>query len=460
MTEISPFSAGVLTPDPGHRPPLLGLMAAALKAVDPANAVRHAVSREGNALMIGDTTFDLSAISRVFVVGAGKASAPMAQVLETVLEDRIVAGWVNVRYGYAVPTEKIYIHEAGHPIPDESGVKGAKEILRILSDTKEDDLVIALISGGGSALLTFPAERISLKDLQLVNQLLLASGATINEINAVRKHLSRVKGGQLARAAHPASLVTLILSDVVGNPLDVIASGPTVPDTTTFADAWDVLERYDLVEKAPHAVVERIRGGMEGVVPETPKPGDEVFGRTRNVIVADNSVAARAAADEAAALGFHPLILTTFLEGEAREVGRVVAALAKEEAMHGRPASLPACLILGGETTVTLRGTGKGGRNQELALAAALAIRGLDGIAIASLGTDGSDGPTDAAGGLVDGSTVARGEKHGLSAEEYLQNNDSYHFLAAVGDLLKTGPTRTNVNDLVFVCVWGREGRR
>ncbi len=460
MTEISPFSAGVLTPDPGHRPPLLGLMAAALKAVDPANAVRHAVSREGNALMIGDTTFDLSAISRVFVVGAGKASAPMAQVLETVLEDRIVAGWVNVRYGYAVPTEKIYIHEAGHPIPDESGVKGAKEILRILSDTKEDDLVIALISGGGSALLTFPAERISLKDLQLVNQLLLASGATINEINAVRKHLSRVKGGQLARAAHPASLVTLILSDVVGNPLDVIASGPTVPDTTTFADAWDVLERYDLVEKAPHAVVERIRGGMEGDVPETPKPGDEVFGRTRNVIVADNSVAARAAADEAAALGFHPLILTTFLEGEAREVGRVVAALAKEEAMHGRPASLPACLILGGETTVTLRGTGKGGRNQELALAAALAIRGLDAIAIASLGTDGSDGPTDAAGGLVDGSTVARGEKHGLSAEEYLQNNDSYHFLAAVGDLLKTGPTRTNVNDLVFVCVWGREGRR
>ncbi len=460
MTEISPFSAEVLTPDPEHRLPLLGIMAAALKAVDPANAVRHAVSREGNALRIGGTTFDLSTISRVFVVGAGKASAPMAQVLETILEDRIVAGWVNVRYGYAVPTEKIYIHEAGHPIPDESGVKGAKEILRILSDTKEDDLVIALISGGGSALLTYPAERISLKDLQLVNQLLLASGATINEINAVRKHLSRVKGGQLARAAHPASLVTLILSDVVGNPLDVIASGPTVPDTTTFADAWDVLERYDLVEKVPHAVVERIHSGMEGGVPETPKPGDKVFERTWNAIVADNSVAARAAADEATVLGFHPLVLTTFLEGEAKEVGRVVAALAKEEATHGRPASLPACLILGGETTVTLRGTGKGGRNQELALAAALAIRGLDGIAIASLGTDGSDGPTDAAGGLVDGSTVARGEKQGLSAEEYLQNNDSYRFLAAVGDLLKTGPTRTNVNDLVFVCVWGREGRR
>ncbi len=454
LSEATSFSPDVLSPDPEHREPMLKVMAAALRAVDPANAVKRAVSRRGDVLEVDGATFDLGRIDRVLVVGAGKASAPMARALEEILGDRISAGWVNVRYGYAVPTEKIHIHEAGHPIPDESGVRGAGEILRILADARENDLVIALISGGGSALLTAPAEGISLEDLQATNRLLLASGATINEINAVRKHLSRVKGGQLARAAHPARLVTLILSDVVGNPLDVIASGPTVPDTSTFADAWDVLTKYGLVDEVPPTVVKRIRDGVGGTVPETPKPGDPVFDRTWNVIVADNSVAAQAAADEAEALGFHPLILTTFLEGEAREVGRVVAALAKEEAVRHGPVPLPACLILGGETTVTLRGNGKGGRNQELALAAALAIRGMDRVAVASLGTDGSDGPTDAAGGLVDGSTVARGAERGLSAEKHLQNNDSYHFLEAVNDLLKTGPTRTNVNDLVFVWVW------
>ncbi len=457
---VEPFSTDVLKPDPERRLAMLKIMAAALRAVDPANAVRRAAHRQGNVLKVGGATFDLDDVSRVLVVGAGKADAPMAQALEEILGDRIASGWINVRYGYAVPTEKIYVHEAGHPIPDESGVRGAGEILRILSDAREEDLVIALISGGGSALLTAPAEGISLEGLQTVNRLLLASGATINEINAVRKHLSRVKGGQLARAAHPARLVTLVLSDVVGNPLDVIASGPTVPDTSTFADAWNVLTKYGLVDEVPPAVVERIRRGMVGAVPETPKPGDPIFERTWNVIVADNSVAAQAAADEAEKQGFHPLILTTFLEGEAREVGRVVAALAKEEAARGRPVPLPACLILGGETTVTLRGNGKGGRNQELALAAALALQGVERVAVASLGTDGSDGPTDAAGGLVDGSTVARGKERGLSAEEFLRNNDSYRFLDAVGDLLKTGPTRTNVNDLAFVWAWGQEGDR
>ena len=294
-------------------------------------------------------------------------------------------------------------------------------------------------------------------DLQRLTEALLRSGAPIQALNAVRKHLSQLKGGQLARLAYPATVIAVILSDVVGSPLDVIASGPTVPDPTTFADVRALLERYGLWADAPAAVRRHIERGLAGEAPETPKAGDPVLARVQNVVVADNARAAEAAVQQAQARGFHALLLSTYIEGEAREVAKVLVALGREVAEKGRPVPAPACLVLGGETTVTVRGAGRGGRNQELALAAALALEGDPHIALASLATDGTDGPTDAAGGLVDGQTLARGRALGLDAAAALAQNDAYTYLQAVGDLLVTGPTRTNVNDVMCVFVWGAE---
>ncbi len=316
-----------------------------------------------------------------------------------------------------------------------------------------DDLVLALISGGGSALLEAPAD-ITLADLQGMTDVLLACGATINEINCLRKHMSRVKGGQLARAASPATLVTFVLSDVVGSPLDVIASGPTVPDRSTWADAWAVVEKYALADSLPATVMARLRAGVRGEVPDTPKAGDPIFARATTQIVGDNRVAALAACRRSQELGYHALLLTTYVEGEAREVAKLAVALAREVVASGQPLPAPACLILGGETTVTLGpAPGQGGRNQELALAAAVGITGDARITIASLATDGSDGPTDSAGGLVDGATGALGAQAGLDASALLQRHDAYPYLRATGDLLISGPTQTNVNDLIFVWV-------
>ncbi|RIK25136.1 MAG: glycerate kinase, partial [Chloroflexi bacterium] len=277
---------------------------------------------------------------------------------------------------------------------------------------------------------------------------------TINEINTLRKHCSALKGGQLARAAAPATLVTLVLSDVVGSPLDVIASGPTVPDTSTWQDAWSVVEKYDLAEKLPPSIVQRLRAGLAGEIADTPKPGDPAFAGAHTLVVADNRVAAEAACKKAAEVGFHPLLLSTYIEGEASVIARVAVALAKEVQASSQPVAAPACLILGGETTVTLGAdAGQGGRNQELALAAALGLEGSTGITVVSLATDGTDGPTDSAGGLADGTTVARGQALGLDAADHLRRHDAYPYLQAVQDLLVTGPTQTNVNDLVFVFV-------
>ncbi|HXF60504.1 MAG TPA: DUF4147 domain-containing protein, partial [Caldilineaceae bacterium] len=327
-------------------------------------------------------------------------------------------------------------------------------LLALVEEAGPDDLVIALLSGGGSALLVAPAPGISLADLQAMTDALLASGATIHEINCLRKHCESLKGGQLARAVAPANLLTLALSDVVGSPLDVIASGPTVPDATTWDDAWAIVRRYDLAEKLPHSILARLQAGREGRLPDTPKAGDPIFARSHTLVVADNRVAALAAAGRAAELGYNPLLLTTYLEGEAAQVARVAVALAREVQAHGQPVAPPACLILGGETTVTLGSNpGRGGRNQELALAAALALDGSQGITIASLATDGTDGPTDSAGGLADGGTVARGRALGLDPEDHLRRHDAYPYLRATHDLLLTGPTQTNVNDLVFVFV-------
>jgi glycerate 2-kinase len=431
------------------------ILSAALAAVDPAQAIRQNVSLKGDSLRIGQRSYDLSGYERIFVAGGGKAGSPMIAAIEEILGQRITAGLVNVKHGYLPPeaadVQRVEIVQAGHPTPDEAGRRGAERMVEMLSSLTERDLVICLISGGGSALMTLPQPTISLADVQALTGALLRCGATINEINAVRKHISRIKGGQLARLIHPAQGVSLILSDVVGNPLDVIASGPTVPDTTTFAQAYGVLEKYDLLDKVPTSIVEHLAAGVAGKIAETPKEGEVVFATVYNLIVGSNEIAARAALNQAQESGFNTQLLSTYVEGEAREVAKVLAAVAKEMAQSGQPISRPACLVVGGETTVTITGEGKGGRNQEMALAAALAIEGWEDVMVVTLATDGTDGPTDAAGGVATGETVTWAKELGLDPEGYLANNDSYHFLEALGELIVTGPTNTNVNDLAFV---------
>lgn len=358
--------------------------------------------------------------------------------------------------GPAASVRPLTLLEAGHPVPDANGLAGAARIADLLRGLTERDLVLVLLSGGGSALLPLPAPGLTLADYGALNEQLLRCGATIGEINAVRKHCSRLQGGQMARLAAPAQVAALILSDVVGSPLDVIASGPTVPDRSTFAEALAVLARHNIVGVVPAGVRDHLRRGAAGSIPETPKPGDPLFECVHTVVIGDNLSAARAAVAEAARVGLRSALLTTFVQGEAREVGRVAAGLAQGMAWGQSDFGAPACLVLGGETTVTIRGAGLGGRNQELALAAACALDGQPlppgiEVAVVSLGTDGTDGPTDAAGGLATAESLARGRRLGLDAAAALTNNDSYRYLAALGDLLFTGPTQTNVNDLIFV---------
>ena len=448
------FDDNVLTVDEKQRRPILEIMEAALAAVDPRAAVAAHLRVHGDALTVDGRAYDLADYRRVFVVGAGKAGAPMAQAVEAALGERIHGGLVVVKTGHGGPTRRIEIVEATHPTPNQAGVEAGRRILALTEAASADDLVIALISGGGSALLVAPAPGLTLADLQRMTELLLASGAAIDEINCLRKHCSAVKGGQLARAAAPATLISLVLSDVVGSPLDVIASGPTVPDASTWADAWAVVERYQLANRLPAAITARLQAGLAGELPDTPGPDDPAFARTQTVIVADNRAAALAAVDAAKTAGYNALLLSTFIEGEARQVAKVAVALGREIQASGHPLPAPACLVLGGETTVTLGGhPGHGGRNQELALAAALELTGNQGITVVSLATDGTDGPTDSAGGMADGGTVDRGRTQGLDAADHLARHDAYPYLAATHDLLLTGPTQTNVNDLVLVVV-------
>lgn len=430
----------------------LAIFRAALDAADPRAAVRRAVQREGDRLHIGTREYDLTRVRQLWVVGFGKASAAMAQALEELLGDRLAGGWVNVKYGHTAPLQKIHLHEAGHPLPDAPGLAGTQEILARLDRAQDDDLILCLISGGGSALLELPVAGVSLDDLRATTEALLRSGATINEMNALRKHLSQVKGGQLARRAR-APIISLILSDVIGSPLDTIASGPTAPDATTFGEALDVIARRGLRGQLPARALDHLERGARGEIAETPKATDPVFARVQNLVIADNAVACDAAARAAAARGLHPLVLSTFVQGEAREVARVLAAIAREVAQFNRPAARPACILAGGETTVTVRGAGKGGRSQELALAAAIEIAGMEGVVVQSAGTDGTDGPTDAAGAVADGSTLARAAARGMDARTFLANNDAYNFFQPLGDLVVTGPTNTNVNDIMLLLI-------
>ncbi len=425
---------------------------AALQAADPSAAVHRAVRVEGSALRVAGDSIDLARSGRIHVVGGGKAGAAMAAALEEALGDRISGGVVSVKYGHTVPTRRVQIREAGHPLPDAAGVAAADEILALMRQASENDLVLVLISGGGSALLPAPAEGITLADKLAVTRLLLESGATIGELNTVRKHLSRIKGGRLARAIAHARGATLILSDVLGNPLDVIASGPTVPDHSTFREALEVLDRRGIRAAVPRAPVAHLEAGAAGRVPETPKPGDPIFAQMRAVIIGDLQQALRAAEEQARGEGFATVLLSNRVEGEAREVGAALGRAARE-ARQGRYGPLPVCLIQGGETTVTVRGTGRGGRNQEVALGAGLEIDGFPETLVLSAGTDGTDGPTDAAGAVADGTTMARARARGLDPRDYLARNDSYPFFAALGDLLMTGPTLTNVNDLMLALI-------
>lgn len=457
----SRFNSVILKPDPQRRARILPILDAALDAVDPGAAVESALTREGDLLRVAGRPYDLSAFQNITVLSFGKAAVIMARALCDLLGDRVTQGIALTRAGHTTGREQlpasVAVLEAGHPVPDKAGVAASRRIATLAAQADSDDLVVCLVSGGGSALLTYPAAGLSLADLQATTEALLRCGATIDQINTLRKHLEALKGGQLAHLGAPATLVTLVLSDVVGSPLDVIASGPTVPDRSTWADAWQVVERYSLQAVLPSAVINRLQTGLAGKLCDTPKAGDPLFTNSQTVVVADNALAAEAAAAAALRGGFNAQVLTTFVEGEAREVARLAVALAREVTTHGRPVAAPACLILGGETTVTIRGQGKGGRNQELALAAALQLQHIphgERVVIVSLATDGSDGPTDATGGMVDAGTVARGVAARLRAADHLALNNAYPFLAATSDLLLSGPTQTNVNDLIFVFVF------
>jgi len=431
----------------------LSIFHSALAAVDPEEAIRRHLRLEAGTLSIGDRCYELNACERILVIGAGKAVAPMAKAIEDLLGDRITAGVLVVKDGHGLPLKKIRIQEAGHPVPDERGVAGTLEILKLLEGAGKRDLVICLISGGGSALLIAPSEGISLADKQAATRDLLACGATIHEINTIRKHLSRAKGGQLARAAHPATVLSLILSDVVGDDLDVIGSGPTVPDHSVFQDAIEILQRYEIWERTPASVRDRLSQGARGSITETPKPGDPAFQCSAQVLVGSCLRALDAAADTAARLGYPPLILSSKIEGEAREVAKAFAAMGREILDSHHPLKPPACLLMGGETTVTLQGEGRGGRNQEFVLAGAIAIDGTDQIVFLAGGTDGTDGPTDAAGALADGRTIARAGALGMNPFTFLKRSDSYHFFQPLDDLIITGPTRTNVMDVYLILV-------
>lgn len=403
----------------------LAIFRAGLKAADPVQSVRLALKKFPKG--------------RVWVIGAGKASARMALAAEQQLGSQIAGGLINTKDDHLAKLRRIDLNECSHPVPDERGVNGARRIAEIAKSATKDDIVLCLISGGASALMPLPIDGVPLQKKQEITRKLLASGATIHEINCVRKHLSLLKGGQLARLASPARVIALLLSDVIGDDLDVIGSGPTAPDSTTVKDAQTILNKYQIDLKIN--------------LTETPSAEDPLFQRVRNIVVGSNRLAAEAAAKKAVALGYHTMILSTSIDGETQDVARVHAAIAKEISSFNRPLKKPACVISGGETTVVLKGKGKGGRNQEFALAAAIALDGIDNCCIFSAGTDGTDGPTDAAGAVCDGKTLERARKKGLNAETFLHENNAYPFFEQLNDLILTGPTGTNVMDLHILLV-------
>lgn len=440
---------------------VLSALAAAIKSADPKALVREKLRLDGNELTIDLLRLDLTAFDRIFVIGGGKASAAMAIEIENVLGKRITRGVVNIPdYLKPRPTsQRILFHESTHPVPSRKGVLGVQKMLDLTLNPSSRDLVICLISGGGSSLLPMPYVGITLDDKKDVTQFLLKSGADIKEVNTVRKHLSAIKGGRLAERLQPATVLSLIISDVVGDRLDSIASGPTAPDETTFADAKEILTRYSLWNKVSERVRSLLDKGIGDRSIETPKPGSKVFRRVHNILIGSNTqscVAAAAALDNS---GYRTLVLSSRVQGEAREIGKLYAGIIRSIAENGLPHVPPVAIVLGGETTVTVRGKGLGGRNQELALSTAIGIDGLQNVVMASMGTDGVDGPTKAAGAIVDGMTMRRAKESGIDPKEHLANNDSYNFFKKMHDLIITGPTGTNVNDIMILTVGKRSSR-
>lgn len=431
----------------------IDIFKAGLNTVRPDRAIVNHCRINGNHLIVGKKQYNLNQYGHIFVVGAGKATATMAKAIEQLLGNRIHQGSIIVKYNHTLKLNRIRVHEAGHPVPDENGVTGTKDILKLVRRASSKDLVICLISGGGSALMPFPVKGISLTDKKTATNILLECGARIHEINTLRKHLSGIKGGQLARAAAPATILTFILSDVIGDDLEVIASGPTAPDPTTFADCLKIINLYGLAKKMPSNIIHHFKLGMASKQMETPKPNDSFFKNVYNFIIASNREAIYGAQSCANKLGYNSLILSSMIEGESREAARIHSAIAREIIKSANPIPPPACLISGGETTVTLKGSGKGGRNQEFALAAATELDREGKIVVLSGGTDGTDGPTDAAGAVSDTTTILRANIEKMDPMAYLKNNDSYHFFKRLNDLLITGPTQTNVMDLRIILV-------
>lgn len=422
---------------------------AGVAAVHAGEAVRNHLSLKSGILKAGDARFTLREYDRVFLIGVGKAAAAMSAAVADVLGGHLTRGILVTKHGHA---EKgiagVQIIEAGHPIPDEAGLHAATAITSLLRELNARDLLLVAVSGGASALLPSPMPPVTLRGKQKTTDLLLRAGANIGEVNAVRKHLSLLKGGQLASLAYPATVVTLLLSDVMGDVLETIGSGLTAPDGSTFADALAVLRKYSIEKRVPTAIRRHLELGADGLIPETPKKDNPLFGNVHNIVVGSNRIALQASAAEAKRLGYRTLILSSTIQGETREAAGMHAQILREVVCSGNPIPRPACILSGGETTVTVRGNGKGGRNQEFALAAAIEIAGLENALVFSGGTDGTDGPTDAAGAVAAGDTIARAVANGLDAPDYLANNDSYTFFDALGDLVKTGPTGTNVMDL------------
>nr|MDO8079703.1 glycerate kinase [Candidatus Freyarchaeota archaeon] len=440
------------------RESVLALIESALRAADPRLAVKKSLLLNGDKLTINGKILELEGLGNIYVVGGGKASGAMAEVVEEVLGGRISEGCVNILRGTRdrFRTSKIELVEASHPVPDKNGLEGAERIMDLAGRAQENDLVLCLISGGGSALIPLPVEGVSLEELQEVNTALLKCGADINAMNSVRKHLSAIGGGNLAKAAYPATVISLIISDVVGDPLETIASGLTVPDSTTYGDAVNVLKEYKIWSSCPEGVRKHLEEGFKGNYPETPKPGDPVFENVFNLLIATNRMACMAAQEEGQKRGLNSLVLTTYLEGEAKDVGILVSGIAKEILYRNMPWEKPVVVILGGETTVTVRGktSGRGGRNQELALSAALKLAGVEGVAIGAVDSDGVDGFSEAAGAVIDGQTILESRRRGLDAASFLLENNSTAFFEGLDDcLIFTGPTGTNVNDLVFIVV-------
>jgi glycerate-2-kinase len=424
---------------------------AGVEIVKPDILIPHFVSLENDVLKIENHRFQLAEIRNIYLTGAGKASALMAKAIENILGSRISSGHIVTKYGHAVPLKYAFVTEAGHPVPDENGVKGTENILSIVNKASKDDLVICVISGGGSALLTDIPDGCTLNDLKILTDLLLKSGANINEMNCIRKHLSKVKGGMLSSAAYPARVVSLILSDVIGDPLDVIASGPTAPDPTTFKDAMDIIEKYGIKDKIPAGITKILNEGLNKIRKETLKESDEAFRLTTNLIIGNNRLALKKAREKAEALGYTTKIITDSLHSDVEDVADYI--FSKLIKYRNENPEKKSCLLFGGEPTIKITGDGLGGRNQHLALLMAQKINGINGVVFLSGGTDGTDGPTDAAGAIAEPETLKRSEVLGLDINKYISNCDSYNFFRQEGGLIKTGPTQTNVMDLIVVLI-------